>query len=88
MRPMTLAGLALVVCGVCGLLSTHVVGLAHASRPADKDVILAVSSGNQLRLVTSERQTTGAQAPVGQSRLLVCQRVVKAAMLSIGYRCQ
>ena len=91
MRPTALAGLALSVCGAVGVLTTELIGTAYAGRSSGAAYVLAVSSGEGLRLWSDAIRIGSAQQAMDGSmrgRGMVCSKVFRIAGVSVGYKCQ
>ncbi len=92
MRPMTLAGMALVVGSLSGALSTELIGHEYDhGQGGEKNFVLAVSIGEQLQLMSSTGPRADADEAgrqTGPSRQLTCRRILQIPALTIGLRCQ
>lgn len=89
MNRLGLFGVALSVAGAIGVLSLELIGTAHASRQAGRHYLLAISSGDALRLITARPDLDGGRVLIGSNTdgLLMCAEVVDLSAVSIGYRC-
>lgn len=87
MDRLAMTGLALAVGGAVGVLAVETVGTAHASRPAERDYLVAIGVGAPVRLVPMSAVAPHEVLGIRQ-RTLVCRGgVLGFGALSIGYRC-
>lgn len=84
MNRLAVAGLALTLAGVIGLLSAELIGTAHAGRDAGKAYLFAVSSGPALFLVRQGGSGNGDAV----SRQMACGRLFAVGELQLGLQCR
>ena len=84
MSRLAIAGVALSVSGLIGLLSLELIGTAHAARQADKGYLVAISNGPALFLVRNG--ASGGDA--GTARQLACGRLFAVGELRLGLQCR
>ena len=88
MRRIALVGLALSIGGAIGVVSSALIGTAYASRQETRDYLLAVSSGDSLRITAVAEAPFGMHRAVAGRRGLLCQSVYRLPGVDIGYLCR
>lgn len=90
-----LLGLGLAATGAIALLSAELIATAQAGRPGEREYLVAVSSGTQLRLMqrlptpaATSHIVTGSVDGSVPIRQLACRTVIDTASVSFGYRCR
>lgn len=87
MNGFALTGLALAVGGAIGILALETIGTAYASRPGDRDYLVAVGVAAPVKFISTPGAAEASARDNARARVMVCRSVLGLGALSVGYRC-